>query len=88
MIGAITICFKEALPSRSHRIGTCSFGNFGYSIIFRRSSVVVNPLGSTYSPSNAQMSADVNELSPGIGVVELALVAPKYSEHRLGQRFG
>lgn len=51
-------------------------------MIFRLKSEVVNPHGSSQRFSSAQMSPDVNELSPGIGVVELALVAPKYSEHR------
>ncbi len=51
-------------------------------MIFRLNSEVVNPHGSLDNSSSAQISPDVNELSPGIGVVEFALVAPKYSEHR------
>jgi hypothetical protein len=56
-------------------------GKSGASLIFRRSSVVVNlGLGSlSKSSSNAQIKAEVKEAFPGLLVVPLGEVAARYS---------
>ena len=62
-------------------IGVWSLGNSGASLIFRRSSVVVNlGLASlSKSSSNAQIKAEVKEAFPGLLVVPLGEVAARYS---------
>ena len=62
-------------------IGVWSLGKSGASLIFRRSSVVVN-LGLSAlskSSSNAQIKAEVKEAFPGLLVTPLGEVAARYS---------
>lgn len=85
--GAITMLVNEANPRRWSHAGTWFGEKWGASTIFCLSSDVENPWRSPERASRAQIRHDVNEFGWGTGVVELAPVAPKNSDRRVGQQF-